>query len=150
MVALIVSRIPYGMRGLKFGCRSCCPSDTPSHPIRDAWIEITRIGRVRPTPARRIPYGMRGLKYVCKLVFSACKGRIPYGMRGLKLQCVGGVRVGVDGRIPYGMRGLKCIPLVILAVLRLSHPIRDAWIEINSQSKVGKVRIVASHTGCVD
>ena len=34
-----------------------------SHPIRDAWIEITTTNRASPRVTCRIPYGMCGLKY---------------------------------------------------------------------------------------
>ena len=55
--------------------------------------------------------------------------RIPYGMRGLK-----SVRAEPHDfqqrRIPYGMRGLKFSYLSLQLSERLSHPIRDAWIEI--------------------
>ena len=75
-------------------------------------------------------------------------------------------------RIPYGMRGLKYPQITYIAEVMTSHPIRDAWIEIDrgdhrhSGDKSHPIRDawieiaawnalpegarVASHTGCVD
>ena len=56
-----LSRIPYGMRGLKsFGIAGWCDA-VASHPIRDAWIEMRKSWPLRSARSR-IPYGMRGLK----------------------------------------------------------------------------------------
>ena len=39
-VYIVASRIPYGMRGLKFGDLLEFRGHLTAHPIRDAWIEI--------------------------------------------------------------------------------------------------------------
>ena len=56
------SRIPHGMRGLKYHRWKRDQENTPSHPAWDAWIEIA----MRTSSCRleqcRIPHGMRGLK----------------------------------------------------------------------------------------
>ncbi len=36
----------------------------PSHPSRDAWIEISNFLLMQSGQSRRIPRGMRGLKFV--------------------------------------------------------------------------------------
>ena len=72
---------------------------------------------------------MRGLKSVARMVRYGIFGRIPYGMRGLKFG-LGLTATPFPGRIPYGMRGLKCREPDIIADRIVSHPIRDAWIEI--------------------
>ena len=48
---------------------------------------------------------------------------------------VGVKRLSLEGRIPYGMRGLKYEVLGCEFVGFGSHPIRDAWIEINSTGR---------------
>ena len=77
-------RIPYGMRGLKYRREVQQCAAQVSHPIRDAWIDISLS---RPYPTRtggRIPYGMRGLKLTHDTLPATGMSRIPYGMRGLK------------------------------------------------------------------
>ena len=39
-VYIVASRIPYGMRGLKYTTYGMAMRNKKSHPIRDAWIEI--------------------------------------------------------------------------------------------------------------
>ena len=60
-------------------------------------------------------------------------------MRGLKL-AAGTVAAKHLGRIPYGMRGLKSDLRFCGDDLVRSHPIRDAWIEINhiAETKTNK------------
>ena len=80
-----------------------------SHPSRDAWIEI----------ALRDRYGNRP------------KRRIPRGMRGLKSRAPAHTRIPAARRIPRGMRGLKYCAIADRYLPRMSHPSRDAWIEIH-------------------
>ena len=39
-VYIVASRIPYGMRGLKYTTYGMAMRNKKSHPIRDAWIEM--------------------------------------------------------------------------------------------------------------
>ena len=57
-------------------------------------------------------------------------GRIPRGMRGLKLALYQSLPTSL-GRIPRGMRGLKLAAKGLGKVTDMSHPSRDAWIEIS-------------------
>ena len=50
------------MRGLKSCGLHAGHDAVPSHPIRDAWIEIVRCEFGELGDDGRIPYGMRGLK----------------------------------------------------------------------------------------
>ena len=59
--------------------------------------------------------------------------RIPYGMRGLKSTEPARYSTIRTRRIPYGMRGLKYDRDQGTAAARLSHLIRDAWIEIDAR-----------------
>ncbi len=121
----------------------------------------------------RIPQGMRGLKWETVYKWNNDICRIPRGMRGLKFDYETGKLISGKSRIPQGMRGLKCIMLHCHAPQRPSHPARDAWIEIVSETdfncwgclshpardawiEIGRApqRIenwdVASRKGCVD
>ena len=127
----------------------------PSHPIRDAWIEIYRIAPQRHYP-RRIPYGMCGLKLqsfdqsvnqvrshpirdawieILDSPFDSCVGEShPIRDAWIEIPATW-IRHGHQaGRIPYGMRGLKCRKSSGREAVHGSHPIRDAWIEISGTS----------------
>ena len=56
-------RIPHGVRGLKFAETLTEPYLLPSHPSRGAWIEIWLYNKGRNKEGRRIPHGVRGLKF---------------------------------------------------------------------------------------
>jgi len=79
-----VSRIPCGMRGLKFFGLCKYRQWTESHSLRNAWIEIRGREGVGRSGRRRIPCGMRGLKYQDSGPENHEPRRIPCGMRGLK------------------------------------------------------------------
>ena len=84
-VYIVASRIPYGMRGLKYTTYGMAMRNKKSHPIRDAWIEILQQWISQTQGKCRIPYGMRGLKSgTDHLACPDLARRIPYGMRGLK------------------------------------------------------------------
>ena len=123
----------------------------PSHPARDAWIEINSSVPYFVHCRCRIPRGMRGLKSLVEgvvIAFVAC--RIPRGMRGLKFYD-GRFSRRPPGRIPRGMRGLKFCPMTARVFkCFLSHPARDAWIEIINELSWYKDTVVASREGCVD
>ena len=131
IVLILQSRIPRGMRGLKFKKAQFKTLDELRRIPRGMRglklkLQVTTI----LTFYRRIPRGMRGLKCTRGLVIKNIDCRIPRGMRGLKwifrvLKVIQNLR-----RIPRGMRGLKFHLLVLQMQQILSHPARDAWIEI--------------------
>ena len=104
----IMSRAPYGARGLKLAVFCLVSLLFGSRPVWGAWIEIVfQGGDLRPDGGRA-PYGARGLKYQTQIEnFCARVGRAPYGARGLKY-C---------GHPVYGRSVL-------------SRPVWGAWIEI--------------------
>ena len=107
-VYIVASRIPYGMRGLKYTTYGMAMRNKKSHPIRDAWIEILQQWISQTQGKCRIPYGMRGLKW--KLVDSGLIRMVSHPIRDAWIE--------IRHR-PLGLPGP-----------RKSHPIRDAWIEI--------------------
>ena len=121
-----------------------------SHPARDAWIEIGRLVSLADLPSCRIPHGMRGLK--CRGIerLNRSPRRIPHGMRGLKWAKGQPSRCFPSCRIPHGMRGLKSAAETPDFHMGTSHPARDAWIEIIFAKLVCSRTTVASRTGCVD
>ena len=105
-----------------------------SHPIRDAWIEmLTSRAKHRLIMSHPIRDAWIEMLIGCRS-FLVGPGRIPYGMRGLKC-IVNHYPTSGMGRIPYGMRGLKSSPSMGVGYARLSHPIRDAWIEIRETNR---------------
>ena len=54
------------------------------------------------------------------------------------------------GRTPSGVRGLKLFISVIVALVSPSHPVRGAWIEIDSPASHLRYVVVAPRQGCVD
>ena len=101
-----------------------------SHPSRDAWIEIPMRENVGAVTTRRIPRGMRGLKFNLlksssdRCVVASLAGCVDWNPESLSPLLM------VNGRIPRGMRGLKLQCLCDAVRIPLSHPSRDAWIEI--------------------
>ena len=63
MYILMSCRIPRGMRGLKSAINLFVYPGRPSHPSRDAWIEIDGVAEMVTYQPCRIPRGMRGLKF---------------------------------------------------------------------------------------
>ena len=109
-------RIPYGMRGLKFYLDDFLNSITPSHPIRDAWIEISNKSFLSGNELSRIPYGMRGLKFILDKIIDRTRPSHPIRDAWIEI---------------------SCLTIGFMAVW--SHPIRDAWIEILSCAENGRV-----------
>ena len=63
MNEVILSRHPYGWRGLKYHIAIKKEGGIESPPVWVAWIEMPRINPRASAMARRHPYGWRGLKY---------------------------------------------------------------------------------------
>ena len=144
-------RSPCGERGLKcIRRRSRLPADW-SLPMRGAWIEIYHIAfgvrekSVAPHAGAWIeiillcencheiyvaPHAGAWIEIINFIVFSlspAC--RSPCGERGLKCRSYQKQKQ-TESRSPCGERGLKYTGQQDIATLRLSLPMRGAWIEI--------------------
>ena len=125
----MLSRSPYGERGLKSLGFICGRMVGGSLSLRRAWIEISSVSGQSGIRSSRSPYGERGLKsdvHVTKfdrevslslrrawIEMSCCATlskfktrRSPYGERGLKSRPVA-LSIRASGRSPYGERGLK-------------------------------------------
>ena len=127
----------------------CCR--VTSHPSRDAWIEMSLEENVPFTLDCRIPRGMRGLKsHIDSLSRLPPVCRIPRGMRGLKYSQKRPELRSEERRIPRGMRGLKYHVGSLVHHAVMSHPSRDAWIEIYGVNMDHLLHEVASLAGCVD
>ena len=59
----LVSRAPYGARGLKYVVYKACLETVSSRPVWGAWIEMLKRAVVSLLLTRRAPYGARGLKF---------------------------------------------------------------------------------------
>ena len=167
----LTRRIPYGMRGLKSSGVVVWFVVMPSHPIRDAWIEITLLSNplLRPwshpirdawieiAPARRtmsspcrIPYGMRGLK--CHVGHAQVHDGLSHPIRDAWIE-ISSELITIMSMLSHPIRDAWIEMLTNWSfehVQYLSHPIRDAWIEIMYPSILRDEWLVASHTGCVD
>ena len=98
-----------------------------SHPARDAWIEIA----CALSSAGSVTVASR----------TGCVDWNSLSMwRTYSTVC----------RIPHGMRGLKSNDCLVNGYIVMSHPARDAWIEINPCELLNNRIGVASRTGCVD
>ena len=121
-----------------------------SLPMRGAWIEID----VAPDQAGdRSSLPMRGAWIEIWSSFprgSALQGRSPCGERGLKSLKLLKIWLVLASRSPCGERGLKLLMVVTLLSVRLSLPMRGAWIEICSSRRRCIMRVVVLHTGDVD
>ena len=152
---LILRRSPCGERGLKCGrFRPFPASESPSLPVRGAWVEILRSAKfsfpkycrspcgerglkcrdftIQATVIfRRSPCGERGLKYQ-PFARASCTlaGRSPCGERGLKYHIVDAAELKTR-RSPCGERGLKSTPRCGEPPSLLSLPVRGAWVEIS-------------------
>ena len=158
------------MRGLKFAQHQHLDLAYLSHPIRDAWIEISSGRRIRgnmtshPIRDAWIEIGRTPRHYPC---------RWSHPIRDAWIEITAPwKRTCRTRRIPYGMRGLKFRQPNGAGWRRMSHPIRDAWIEMETAfvhlltpdcripygmrglkftvSHHNAIIRVASHTGCVD
>ena len=144
-----------------------------SHPVRDAWIEISPVScsAIEGFVASR--EGCVDWNCLPFLMTAPILCRIPWGMRGLKF-----LSVFVDDGISEVASREGCVDWnfltrTVLGLEIMSHPVRDAWIEIRLSKPVSvlsprripwgmrglKLRedytwsvslLVASREGCVD
>ena len=122
-----MSRSPCGERGLKCLSAASFVPRAGSLPVRGAWVEIglSRRPRVRAS------------------------GRSPCGERGLKSFTAALVRRRPSCRSPCGERGLKCLEPVVLAQIKVSLPVRGAWVEMYRQHGQSIYHGVAPRAGSV-
>ena len=83
------------------------------------------------------------------MLTSALKRRTPYGVRGLKFFCHRDHNAKVR-RTPYGVRGLKYLRQLGQRVIKPSHSVWSAWIEIPTGSGETGRLMVALRMECVD
>ena len=122
-----------------------------SLPLRGAWIEINGTVCCKGICESRSPCGERGLKFEWVTLHIVGNGRSPCGERGLKYHFSASAArplcrspCGERGlkfkrfsafafhacRSPCGERGLKFDFLQLFQHVRMSLPLRGAWIEI--------------------
>ena len=149
----------------------CCQS--PSLPVRGAWVEIVMTAHISRICLSRSPCGERGLKYCCnphptsKIAsrspcgerglksFSGLRpavrpdSRSPCGERGLKWAAPGCVSGARTRRSPCGERGLKFVHHLYRVKRIVSLPVRGAWVEITNARICRGTISVAPRAGSV-
>ena len=126
----VLSRAPYGARGLKFFCSLSLPTNIRRAPYGARGLKCLYYRPVRQALVSRAPYGARGLKssaYERRLIYESSR---PVWGAWIEIFQLDMDSSNKTSRAPYGARGLKFCKAVIFPVVFLSRPVWGAWIEI--------------------
>ena len=145
----MVSRSPYGERGLKL--RQVEQSHHPfeSLSLRRAWIEIG-LAKAPPIPSLSLSLRRAWIEIVIVLHDAVTNASLSLRRAWIEIYRLETLIRETKGRSPYGERGLKFIGDMALQKDVVSLSLRRAWIEITSRSPSPDGTPVALLTESVD